>query len=214
MFALRDVKVAGGSPLLQAQVQEALAPELGRSLVALSAADVERRLAAVPGVLAVRYDRDFPHTLARRHARAGRPRCCARARPAGSSPPAAACCARSRTRTSARCPASGSAKDAAVRSGERARAPRADASRRSALAPLAGARFPARVADRAGDRQELTLVLRSGLELRLGDAGDLRLKLAVARRILLLPGAATAAAYIDVSVPERPVSAVEPSSRR
>ena len=63
MFALRDVQVAGGSPLLQQQVQEALAPELGSSLVALSAADVERRLAAVPGVLAVRTDRAFPHTL-------------------------------------------------------------------------------------------------------------------------------------------------------
>ena len=57
---------------------------------------------------------------------------------------------------------------------------------------------------RATDK-ELTLVLRSGLELRLGDAGDLRLKLAVARRILLLQGAETSADYIDVSVPERPV---------
>ena len=57
---------------------------------------------------------------------------------------------------------------------------------------------------RATDK-ELTLVLRSGLELRLGDAGDLRLKLAVARRILLLQGAETSADYIDVTVPERPV---------
>ena len=57
---------------------------------------------------------------------------------------------------------------------------------------------------RATDK-ELTLVLRSGLELRLGDAGDLRLKLAVARRILLLQGAETSADYLDVTVPERPV---------
>ena len=43
------------------------------------------------------------------------------------------------------------------------------------------------------------------LEVRLGDNGDLRLKLAVARRILLVLGNATTATYVDVSVPERPV---------
>ena len=48
-------------------------------------------------------------------------------------------------------------------------------------------------------------MLRSGLELRLGDTGDLRLKLAVARQMLLLQGPDTSADYIDVSVPERPV---------
>ena len=108
MFALRDVKVAGGSPLLQQQVQEALAPELGRSLVAISAADVERRLAAVP-----RCARGADGSRLPAHAEAASSRpsapscCCGAARPAGSSPPAAACCARSGTRTSARCPASG-----------------------------------------------------------------------------------------------------------
>ena len=49
-------------------------------------------------------------------------------------------------------------------------------------------------------------MLGAGLEMRLGDAGDLRLKLAVARRILHADGAAgTAHGYLDVSVPERPV---------
>jgi hypothetical protein len=52
----------------------------------------------------------------------------------------------------------------------------------------------------------LTLVLGSGLEVRLGDDGDLRLKLAIARRILAQTGAAAAGTgYVDVSVPERPV---------
>jgi hypothetical protein len=55
---------------------------------------------------------------------------------------------------------------------------------------------------------ELTFVLRSGLEVRLGDLGDLRLKLAIARRILQAVGAdATTTGYLDVSVPERPVIA-------
>jgi hypothetical protein len=50
---------------------------------------------------------------------------------------------------------------------------------------------------------ELTLFLRSGLELRLGDTSNLRFKLAVARKILPQlepPG------YLDVSVPERSVA--------
>ena len=75
----------------------------------------------------------------------------------------------------------------------------------TALAPLAGIAFPARVRAVRAKEAELTLVLRSGLELRLGDVGDLRLKLAVARRILLLGAPDTTATYIDVSVPERPV---------
>ena len=61
---------------------------------------------------------------------------------------------------------------------------------------------------RAGAK-ELTLVLGGGLELRLGDGGDLRLKLAIARRILRQTGAAsTGGGYLDVSVPERPVLSV------
>jgi hypothetical protein len=52
----------------------------------------------------------------------------------------------------------------------------------------------------------LTLKLAGGFEIRLGDPGDLRLKLAIARRILRATGAATSGAtYLDVSVPERPV---------
>ena len=39
----------------------------------------------------------------------------------------------------------------------------------------------------AGDGQ-LTLVLASGTELRLGDSGDLRLKLSIAKQILPLAG--------------------------
>ena len=51
-----------------------------------------------------------------------------------------------------------------------------------------------------------TLVLSSGLELRLGDPGDVRLKLAIARRVLSATGGGpTSGGYVDVSVPERPV---------
>jgi hypothetical protein len=95
-------------------------------------------------------------------------------------------------------------KDAPVKVNE-VLAPEAGKTAALVLAPLAASRFPAHVRTVRATDKELTLVLRSGIELRLGDAGDLRLKLAVARQILLLQGAGTSADYIDVTVPERPV---------
>ena len=50
----------------------------------------------------------------------------------------------------------------------------------------------------------LVFHLRSGLELLLGGADDLELKVAVAERALpMLPAGST---YLDVSIPGRPVS--------
>ena len=73
-----------------------------------------------------------------------------------------------------------------------------------AVAPLAGSRFPGRVASVATGDAELTLRLRSGLELRLGEPANVELKLAVAGRILpLLP---RGSGYLDLSVPDRPVA--------
>jgi cell division septal protein FtsQ len=68
--------------------------------------------------------------------------------------------------------------------------------------------LPARVATAALTHGELTLRLHSGLELRLGEPVDVRLKLAVARRALvaLPPGSA----YLDVSLPQRPVAGANP----
>jgi hypothetical protein len=53
---------------------------------------------------------------------------------------------------------------------------------------------------------DLTFILRSGLELRLGDLREVPLKLAVASEVL--PGLLSRGgyAYLDVSVPERPVA--------
>ena len=50
---------------------------------------------------------------------------------------------------------------------------------------------------------ELTFVLGSGLEVRFGDASGLAAKVAVARTILPEAGPV---GYLDVSVPERPVT--------
>jgi cell division septal protein FtsQ len=58
-----------------------------------------------------------------------------------------------------------------------------------------------------GGEHGLTIVLRDRLELRLGNAKELTLKLRVAQQVLAaVRGAGSPATYIDVSVPERPVA--------
>ena len=56
----------------------------------------------------------------------------------------------------------------------------------------------------------VTLLLRSGLELRLGDSATCRLKLAIAQQLLRARPDGRPASYLDVSVPERPVSGTNP----
>jgi len=204
IFAVREIDVAGGSPLVEAQVRKALAPELGRSLVKVGGAEIERRVTAVPGVLSVHTDRAFPHTLrvivtperAVLLLRRGRDAWVVSTRgrvlrmvrrPGASSLPRIWLTTKAAIRVGATLPFAGGALAASV------------------LGPVAAGRFPARVKAVRADGRELTLVLLSGLEVRLGDRSDLRLKLAVARRILLLLGAESGASYVDVSVPERPV---------
>jgi len=50
----------------------------------------------------------------------------------------------------------------------------------------------------------LVFHLRSGLELLLGDGGHIKLKVAVASRLLAI--VPTGSTYLDVSIPGRPVS--------
>ena len=100
---------------------------------------------------------------------------------------------------------------AAPRSARRSAASRRAAVR--AVAPLAASDLPLHVASALAAHDELTLVLRSGLQVRLGDSTTLPLKLAVAASVVERLDAS--AAYLDVSVPERPVAGAEaePSGR-
>ena len=63
MFALKGVEVAGAPPAVAAHVRAALAPLEGQSLLALDAAEIDRRLGSLPEISSFGYDRDFPHTL-------------------------------------------------------------------------------------------------------------------------------------------------------
>jgi hypothetical protein len=200
-FAVRTIQVSGGTPALQAQVRTALAPLRGRSLLALNGGALERRVDALPAVVSTRYDRGFPHTLrvtvvpevpvavlrkgtetwlvsARGRAIRRIPKSTHRALP------------RIWVPTAAQVSAGGFL------------APDAGGTAARVLALAAG--FPARFTTASLAHGELTLRLRLGIELRLGEPVDVRLKLAVARRALrVLPPGST---YLDVAVPQRPVA--------
>jgi len=53
--------------------------------------------------------------------------------------------------------------------------------------------------------------LRSGIEIRLGDATDIDVKLEVTRRVL--PQLGDLRGYLDVSVPDRPVAGASLNSQ-
>lgn len=205
IFAVHTIDVRGGTPQARAEVRHALEGELGRTLLKVDAADLGRRLSALPEIAAWRYDRAFPNTL-RVTIRAERPVLVIRRGKDAFLVSASGRVLRPLTHPHlSSLPRLWFPSAHAVAVGDTL-APAEGGGAASALSALRGARLPAAVQLVKVGPDELTLVLASGLELRLGDPGDIRLKLAIARRVLAATGAGQAATgYVDVSVPERPV---------
>jgi hypothetical protein len=205
LFAVQSIDVRGGNPLVRAQVAAALRPLDGRSLLRIDGDVIENRLAPLPAVASFRYDRAFPHTL-RVVVRAERPvlvlRTGSRAFLVSSTGRVLRQLSRPRSSALPRLwlPPS-------VRVSVGGVAPLAVRIAAAGVAPVTRALLPRPVQTVVASRTALTLQLVGGFELRLGDVGDLRLKLAIARRILAQTRAAGAPGYLDVSVPERPVLA-------
>ncbi|HEY6962760.1 MAG TPA: FtsQ-type POTRA domain-containing protein [Gaiellaceae bacterium] len=211
VFAVQTLEVRGGTPALRAQVRAALAAERGRSLLAVDGTTIGRRLDALPGVRSFTYDRAFPHTL-RVVVRREVPALVVRRVPGSDGFLVAASgkvlrlLAHPHRSTLPRLWVKNTVPLVAGEPLPPALAPAA-----AALAAVRSAALPGGVRTVRVTGEELTLTLGGGLQVRLGDDGDLRLKLAIARRILRLTGAAaTGGGYLDVSVPERPVLAVNP----
>jgi len=207
VFALRSIEVSGAPPRVAAHVRVALRPLDGRSLLALNRGEVERRLAGLSDVAAVSFDRDFPHTLR------------VVVTPAHS-------IAVLRRGSSAWIISSNGR---VVRTAGLFAAPRlpriwiprgdsvevgmtlseaATARAVQALAVARGAGFATRIATVRSSDQKLTFVLAAGLELRFGDSSSLRLKLAVAERVL--PLVRGTRGYVDLAVPARPIASANP----
>lgn len=204
-FAVRTIDVSGGTPALQKQVRTALAPVVGTSLLALNRGAIERRVDALPAVVSTSYDRAFPHTL--------------RVTVVPEEPVAVlhrgkeTWLVSARGRTIARIPSHTDMTlpriwvptAAPVEAGAFLQ-PEDGGTVARVLALAVG--FPARFTTATLSHGELTLRLRLGIELRLGEPVDVRLKLAVARRALrVLPPGST---YLDVAVPQRPVAGANP----
>jgi len=203
-FAISTLQVSGAPDAVQRQVRRSLAPFLGTSLLALDGAALERRAAALPTVVSVTYDRGFPHTL--------------RIVVVPERPVAVLHRGTETWLVSARGRVMQRVRNGTEPALARIWVPRkADVAVGAFLAPEGGGtaartlasavRFPARMATVSVAHGELVFRLHSGVELRLGDPTDVRLKLAIARRALAqLPAGAT---YLDVSVPGRPVAGTD-----
>jgi cell division septal protein FtsQ len=207
LFALRSVQISGAPPRVAAHVRAALEPLAGRSLLAVNRGEVERRLAGLSDVAGVSFDRDFPHTLRlfvspahsiavlRRGASAWIVSSDSRVvRTAG-------------LFAAPKLPRIWIPRTVAVDVGMAV--DDADAARAvQALAIARRAGFGTRIGVvRATDR-ELTFVLTPGPELRFGDATSMPLKLAVVKRVL--PLVQSTSAYLDLTVPTRPIAGGNP----
>ena len=203
LFAIDRIEVHGGPSPVAQQVREALASFSGRPLVGLDGSAVLREVDALPTVVSASYDRAFPHTL-RITVVPERPAAVLRR-----GPDSWLVSARGRVmeRLSAtavpRLPRIWVSTRTPVRTGAEVAGTGATVAARAA--GLAGA-FGSRIASASFSDGAIVFRLRSGLELLLGNGSDVKLKVAVAERVLgLLPLGST---FLDVSIPGRPVSGV------
>jgi cell division protein FtsQ len=201
LFAVRSIEVRGAPAELATRVRAALTPLVGSSLVVFDSGAASRRLATLPDVAAASFDRDFPHTL-RVFVRAERAVAVARQ---GSDAWLVSARARVLRQLEAKpyptlprlwLPGSTDVAPGQTLAGSPAKAA-------GALGAAGSLSLPGAVRTVRADDSELTLVLASGLEVRLGDPSHLALKLAIARRIV---PRARGACYVDVSVPGRSVA--------
>ena len=210
IFALSRIDVQGGSAKVHAQVQRALAPLVGKSLVGLDGNAVIRRVEALPTVVSASYDRAFPHTL-RVTIVAEQPVAVLRKGPS-------AWLVSRRGRVMAPLAAGADASlphvwlsaSAKISVGDLLSSAGGGAAAKAL--GLAGA-FGSRVATAALVGGELVFHLRSGIQLLLGPPTGVALKVAVAAQALrVLPSGSH---FLDVSVPGRPVSGARlPSVQR
>lgn len=209
LFAVDSVVVRGAPPGLAAEVRETLDPALGQSLLEVDLGALESDVVAIPAVAAVRWDRAFPHGLVAT-VEPERPAAVLRRGPDAWLLSRRARVLRVLSRSSnAGLPRIWVPRSVGVVVGGRIGERPVTAALR-ALRPLPRD-FPVRVRSvTAGDA--LVFDLTTGIELRLGTEADIPLKLAVAASILpsLLGPDKGGPGYLDVSVPERPVTGSNP----
>jgi cell division protein FtsQ len=202
VFAVRTIEVRGPDAKLDRRVETALAPLRGESLLRIDGGEVRRLATALPAVAGVTYDRAFPNTL-RVSVRAEEPVAVVRhGVGAWVVSREGRLMSTIRQRTHASLPRIWLAQPPGVPVGGTL-APGAGAEQVTLLDALRGARLAREIRSVRQDHGQWVYVMRGGLELRVGDATDLPLKLAIAGEILKH---SAVTGYLDVSVPQRPVA--------
>jgi len=207
VFAVREVDVTGAPPVVREAVLEAATPFLGESLVALDRDELRRSLEALPTVRSFRIDRAFPHTL-RIAVAPERPLAVLRHGKRG-------WLVSERGRVMQEIDASVAAARPRIWIGQGTRVESGEqvdsAGVRAGLRVLRRVPddFPVRIRAVQARDGAVTLVLAGDAELRLGTEDALTVKLHVAGRVLraLTVQERRDLAYLDVTVPERPVAA-------
>jgi cell division protein FtsQ len=202
VFAVDDVDISGAPPALERDVERATRDLVGTSLVSIDPSDVEGALRTLPAVAGVSVDRAFPNTLVVRIAPERPVAVIRRGGSAWLATGAGKVIREIAVGTERGIPRLWIKRGATIRVGGEIPAGLVPATRALADAHAAGLSGRVKGVRTTGD--ELTLVLRHGIELRLGRPADVRMKLVIARKVLGLVGGGTA--YIDVSVPQRPVA--------
>jgi cell division protein FtsQ len=202
VFAVESLRVEGAPPAVARDVEAAAKDVQGASLLSIDAETLEDTLRALPSVAGVSVDRAFPNTLVVRVAAERPVAVVRRGHSAWLVTGAGKVIREIETGTERGFPRLWLTRNTTVRIGGSLPASLTAATR--ALGAADDVRLPSRVKAVHFEGGQLTLVLRRGPEIRLGEASDVLLKLTVAARVFPLLGEGTA--YLDVSVPERPVA--------
>ena len=202
LFAVQSIDVRGAPPGIERQVTAVADDLIGESLVAVDAAELEGRVRALPAVAGVTVDRAFPHTLVVRVAPERPVAVVRRGSEAWLATGAGKVIRDVDSRAEPGLPRLWVPRHVVVSVGSRLPPAYTPATRALAAARAVGIRGAVKGIHL--ERGELAMAFRSGLEIRLGAARDLVLKVTVARRVLRLAPSGTS--YIDVSLPERPVA--------
>ena len=202
VFGVHEVVVEGAPPPVEREVRKVTDVLLGESLLQVDATEVADTVRALPSIAGASVDRAFPHTLVVRVS-PERPVAVARRGRSSWLVTASGKVVREiETGTERGLPRLWLQKGVRVRVGGTLPATFAPATR--ALGAIRDVKLPRRIKAVRSSASELTLVPRHGPEIRLGDATDVVLKIAVAARVF--PLLEEGSRYLDVSVPERPVA--------
>jgi cell division protein FtsQ len=204
VFALNRIDVEGAPPEVASEVRATLAQYQGTSLVSFDSHRAARRLASVSEVAGARFDRAFPHTLKVR-VQLERPVAVLRQGSDAWLVSASARVLRELKHPYPRLPRIWVPRSVDIAANSTLGGLGAQGV--AAVAPLKPLHIGVDVRQVLTEGGDLTLLLASGTQLRLGDSGDLKLKLSIAKELLRLT---SGAAYVDVSVPERPVAGYNP----